>query len=131
MWQVIERSLSDPTDKTRITLLFANVSPPDVLMKGELDALASKHPDRFKVRYTVDKQADKWTGLTGHVTKEMVSKVGFPTASEEDVTVFVCGPPGFMKAVSGDKAPDRSQGEVDPSSVFGQLGFSKEKVFKF
>lgn len=28
---------------------------------------------------------------------------------EEGSMIFVCGPPGFMKAVSGDKAPDKSQ----------------------
>jgi len=28
----------------------------------------------------------------------------------------VCGPPGFMNVVSGDKAPDKSQGEVILSS---------------
>jgi len=40
----------------------------------------------------------------------------------------VCGPPGFMKAVSGDKAPDKSQGEVISTSF--QLS-SEDRVIKF
>lgn len=33
-------------------LLYANVSPDDILLRDELDALAAAHPDRFSVWYT-------------------------------------------------------------------------------
>lgn len=46
-----------------------------------------------------------------------------------DVKVFVCGPPGMMKAISGPKAPDYSQGEVD--GVLKNLGYTKDNVYKF
>jgi len=52
MYQVIRALLDDPTDKTKLHLLFANRSEADILMKEELEA-AAKDP-RIKVHYTVD-----------------------------------------------------------------------------
>lgn len=50
--QVIKAVLKDPQDATRLSLLYANVSPDDILLRGELDALAAAHPNRFRVWYT-------------------------------------------------------------------------------
>ena len=41
----------------------------------------------------------------------------------------VCGPPPMMKALSGDKAQDKSQGPL--SGLLKDLGFTEEGVFKF
>lgn len=53
--QVADHILSDPSDKTKVSLIFANVSESDILLKDKIDALAAKHPDQFKVYYVVDK----------------------------------------------------------------------------
>lgn len=42
----------------QVSLIFANVSEADILLKDKIDGLAAKHPDRFKVHYVVDKP--KW-----------------------------------------------------------------------
>uniref|UniRef100_T1GF83 NADH-cytochrome b5 reductase n=1 Tax=Megaselia scalaris TaxID=36166 RepID=T1GF83_MEGSC len=42
-------------DKTQCSLLFANQTEKDILMKKELDELAAQYPDQFKVWYTVDR----------------------------------------------------------------------------
>ena len=131
MWQVITESLSNKNDKTRISLLFANVSPSDILLKEELDKLAKENPGRFKVNYTVDKATPGWNGFSGYVNAEMYSKANLPQPGDKDVIVFVCGPPGMMNATSGPKAKDKSQGEVDPNSLLGKFGFRKDQVFKF
>ena len=39
-------------DSTRVTLLFANKSMADILLKEELDAMSAAHPDRFEVSTT-------------------------------------------------------------------------------
>jgi cytochrome-b5 reductase len=67
---MLEEVLFNPKDKTKITLLYANTSFDDILMKQDLDKLAQKYPDRLKVYYTIDKFADKkqtesWKGETG------------------------------------------------------------------
>lgn len=131
MWQVIQKCLSDPADKTKITLIYGNITSSDILMKSELDELAKKHKDRFRVFYTLDKPEKEWSGFSGYVNKDMLSKAGMPQSSEKNSIVFVCGNEPMMKSVSGTKNPDKSQGEVDPKSVLGQLGFTKDEVFKF
>jgi cytochrome-b5 reductase len=75
---MIEEVLFNPDDKTKVTLLFANTSLDDILLKQELDKWAQKYPDRFKVYYTVSKFADKkdktsWKGETGYLKIERFS----------------------------------------------------------
>ena len=43
MFQVAKAILSDPEDFTQIDLIYANVTADDILIKAELDELASKH----------------------------------------------------------------------------------------
>jgi cytochrome-b5 reductase len=45
------------------------------------------------------------------------------------VMLQVCGPPPMMAAISGDKAPDKSQGEV--SGLLASMGYTKDHVYKF
>mgnify|MGYP001068988252 CR=1 FL=1 len=125
--QLAEAILANKEDKTKVEFVFANTSQKDILLKSELDALAAKHKDQVKMTYVIDKPEAGFTGHTGYLTKDLLSKlVDKPSA---DNKVFVCGPPGFMTAVSGAKAPDYSQGEVD--GALKELGFTKDNVFKF
>lgn len=43
--------LKDSSDATQLSLLYANVSPEDILLREELDQLAAQHPN-FKIWYT-------------------------------------------------------------------------------
>lgn len=49
MFQLLKASLLDRDDRTSFSLLFANNTPDDVLLRRELDDLAKEHPSRFKV----------------------------------------------------------------------------------
>ena len=49
--QVIKAVLKDTEDATQLRLLYTNVSPDDILLRDELDALAAAHPN-FQVWYT-------------------------------------------------------------------------------
>lgn len=62
MYQVLQHALADKDNKTKFKLLFANTSEPDILLREQLDALKSKHPNRFDVVYVIDKPSEKWTG---------------------------------------------------------------------
>jgi cytochrome-b5 reductase len=46
-----------------------------------------------------------------------------------DGKIFVCGPPGMMKHVSGGKAKDKSQGEIN--GLLKEMGYTSTDVFKF
>jgi len=53
MLQVIRQVFKDVGDTTRVSLLFANKTPADILLKAELDELNAAHPN-LSVHYTVD-----------------------------------------------------------------------------
>ncbi|WVZ72492.1 hypothetical protein U9M48_020942 [Paspalum notatum var. saurae] len=145
MLQVVRAILKNPDDNTQafcqrpdlidafivtqcseVSLIYANVSPDDILLKRELDRLSSSFPN-FKVFYTVDKPSTDWRGGVGFISKDMVLK-GLPGPGEDSL-ILVCGPPGMMNHISGDKAKDRSQGEL--SGVLKDLGYTAEMVYKF
>ncbi|XP_010250026.1 PREDICTED: NADH-cytochrome b5 reductase-like protein [Nelumbo nucifera] len=126
MLQVVEAILKNPEDNTQVSLLYANISPEDILLKKKLDILATSHPN-FKVFYTVDKPSENWRGGKGYISKDMILK-GLPGPGD-DTLILVCGPPGMMKHISGDKAKDRSQGEL--TGLLKELGYLEEMVYKF
>ncbi|CAF0957867.1 unnamed protein product [Didymodactylos carnosus] len=136
MLQMIEEVLFNADDTTTITLLYANTSFADILIKGDLDKLAQKYYDRFKCYYTISSVADTaedqaWTGERGHITTSMLEKlIPMPSnGDDESIMVMVCGPPGFMRLICGEKTPDYKQGEV--SGLLKQVGFTEKNVFKF
>lgn len=65
-------------DRTEIDLIFANVTPQDILLKEDLDALAAAD-EGFRVHYVLDKPPEGWTGGVGYVTADMIT-VGCPLA---------------------------------------------------
>ncbi|KAI1854692.1 hypothetical protein JX265_002330 [Neoarthrinium moseri] len=91
-------------DKTQIDLIFANVSPQDILLKEDLDALAAEDSG-FRVHYVLDKPPEGWTGGVGYVTADMVTKL-LPKPAD-DVKLLMCGPPPM---VSGLKKAAESLG---------------------
>ncbi|XP_022864232.1 NADH-cytochrome b5 reductase-like protein [Olea europaea var. sylvestris] len=87
MLQIIDAILKNPDDNTQVTLLYANVSPDDILLKKKLDVLAAKHPN-LKVFYTVDNPTKDWQGGTGYISNDMVKK-GLPGPGD-DTLILVC-----------------------------------------
>jgi NAD(P)H-flavin reductase len=53
MFQVIQYILENPEDNTNVSLIFANVSIDDILLKNDLEKF-TKHP-QFKLYYVLDK----------------------------------------------------------------------------
>ncbi|KAI0348190.1 ferredoxin reductase-like C-terminal NADP-linked domain-containing protein [Trametopsis cervina] len=128
MYQVLHHALSDPSNKTRFTLIFANMSPADVLLKDEFDALKKKHPDTFNVVYTVDKPDADWKGTVGYVNTGLVQQHLPPATLGEKVKILVCGPPGQVNAIAGKKDGPK-QGAV--GGILKELGYTEDQVFKF
>ncbi|KAG6428488.1 hypothetical protein SASPL_112740 [Salvia splendens] len=125
MLQVIDAILKNPDDNTQVSLIYANLTPDDILLKKKLDTLSASNPN-LKVFYTVDNPTKDWLGGQGFISKQMVVK-GLPGPSD-DTLVLVCGPPGMMNHVSGDKK-DRAQGEL--RGILKELGYTEDMVYKF
>jgi len=66
--------------------------------------------------------------LIDRFVNEDIIKKHIPAAGDDSL-VMVCGPPGMVQAVSGPKAKDYTQGEVD--GLLKKLNFQKDNVFKF
>ncbi|RPD54450.1 cytochrome-b5 reductase [Lentinus tigrinus ALCF2SS1-7] len=128
MYQILDYALKDPSNKTRFTLIFANVTEKDILLKEEFDALASKFPKTFNVVYTVDKAEQGWKGPTGYVNQELVMQHLPPANLGEKAKIFVCGPPGQVAALAGKKE-GMKQGAL--GGVLKDLGYNEDQVFKF
>lgn len=96
---------------TKITLVFANQTEEDILLKDELDGYAKAYPDRFKVVYALDRPPKNWDGIQGFVSADVIKKY-MPGPDAQNSLVMVCGPDPMLAAISGGKAPDKSQGEL-------------------
>lgn len=135
MLQVIDEILLGDSafgpDRTKVSLIFANLSEQDILLKQEVDRRAAAHPDKLEVFYLVDKASSaEWRGGVGYVSKQMLAERMPPPGSNS--RVFVCGPPPMVKAVcgaKGTKEDPKGQGEL--SGMLKELGYSQEEVFKF
>lgn len=97
----------------KIALLFANQSESDILLRNELDALASEYPDNFKVWYTVDTASDKWAYSVGFVNADMIRDHLF--APSNNPVVLMCGPPPMINYAC---IPNLDSLEYDPDRRF-------------
>ena len=129
MYQLARAIFKNPSDKTHVTLVFANLTEEDILLKHEFQDLENTYPQRFKAFYMLDHPPEGWTQGKGHVSKELLKTVLPEPESGKDLKIFVCGPPGFYKAVSGAKESPQKQGEL--SGILKELGYKPEQVYKF
>lgn len=128
MYQLCRAIFNNPNDKTKVTLIFGNVSEEDILLKKEFAELENTYPQRFRAFYTLDKAPKGWAGNSGFITKELLKQV-LPEPKNENIKLFVCGPPGLMKAISGNKVSPKDQGDL--TGILKDLGYSKDQVYKF
>lgn len=94
--QVITKVITTPEDTTKISLIYANETENDILLKTELDEMAKKYPN-FSVHYTLTTPPANWTGSVGYVKKEMIER-HLPKPSPEN-RLFICGPPEMKRSL--------------------------------
>lgn len=115
--------------KIKVTMLYGSKTSDDILGRELLDRWAADYADQFQLVHILsDEPADSdWRGERGFIDQARIQKY-FPAAnaSAEKLLIFVCGPPPMYAALSG---PRDDQDAV--SGVLGELGYSKEQVYKF
>ena len=123
MFAVAMAALRDKAaDKTRFSLVFANVTEEDILIRDRLDELAREHPGRFRVHHVLNEPPTRdeksggkpWEGSSGFVTKEILER-HLPAPGPRTL-VLRCGPGPMNKAVG---------------AALEELGYSKEMTFEF
>lgn len=132
LYQLTQAILRNPEDKTKISLIYANNTEQDILLKKEFDDLATKFPDRFSKVYIVTKTTSENEGLyqQGYVTKDMLTKVIPNKLAERNVKVLVSGPPAMIESIAGAKGMGGwTQGSV--GGILQELGYKSDDVHKF
>ncbi|KAI5122579.1 hypothetical protein M0805_004796 [Coniferiporia weirii] len=97
MLQIIRAALKNPLDRTKLSLIYANVNVEDILLRTELDELADKHKNRFKVFYVLNNPPPNWKGGVGFVTKDQIERHLPPT--DHNIKILMCGPPPMLTAM--------------------------------
>lgn len=116
MLQIIRAALKNPLDRTKLTLIYANVNVEDILLRTELDELAEKHKDRFTVYYVLNNPPPNWKGGVGFVTKDQVERFMPPT--DHNIKVLMCGKLVYTLLLpSYSNTPSRSPSYDDCNEV--------------
>mmetsp|Transcript_71370 Transcript_71370/g.201308 ORF Transcript_71370/g.201308 Transcript_71370/m.201308 type:complete len:279 (-) Transcript_71370:3469-4305(-) len=125
--KVLEAALPLKDDDTEFSLVYANISPEDILLKDRLDDLADRYHN-FKVYYVVEKtEQTPWDEGVGYVNSDMIDRKLPPP--EPGTLIMVCGPPGMMRAVCGEKSSPDNQGRV--TGLLAKRGFRSSMVYKY
>ncbi|KAI5567086.1 hypothetical protein POPTR_013G067300v4 [Populus trichocarpa] len=114
MFQVARAILENPNDKTKVHLIYANVTYEDILLKEELDTLAERYSSHFNVYYVLNQPPETWDGGVGFVSKEMIQT--YCPAPAPDIKILRCGPPPMNKAMAAH---------------LEALGYAPEMLFQF
>ena len=82
--------------KTKVSLLYANQTEEDILLRDEIEELQRQFPDRFNVYYTIDRKTnDAWKYNVGFINDQLI-KDHLP-APGKGTQIFMCGPPPMIK----------------------------------
>lgn len=114
MFQVARAILENPNDKTKVHLIYANVSYEDILLREELETLAERYSSHFNVYYVLNQPPEAWDGGVGFVSKEMIHT--YCPAPASDIKILRCGPPPMNKAMAAH---------------LEALGYAPEMLFQF
>lgn len=131
-FQLLNHALNAEENRTKFTLIFFNSTRQDVFLRDELEDL--QKPDgssRLRVRHVYTREmVDRSMQNDRSVANKVLEDIVIEAVSSNDFDfVYTCGPPGFMDVMSGNKTPDRKQGEL--SGVLKKLGFTSDTVYKF
>ncbi|MGJ8691311.1 MAG: 2Fe-2S iron-sulfur cluster-binding protein [Thalassotalea sp.] len=139
MMAILKTALSQTTD-TKISMLYVNKSPNDIIFKDELNALAQAHSERFTLHHYLDSENQqtitvKKSGLAGMFGGKTQQQVpGFINAERAKpildsfniqgaAGVYTCGPGGLMALMEetmlayGIAAKDFHKESFVPSTV--------------
>ena len=130
MYQLLREVLKEASAPD-VNLIYCNKRKEDVCLGNELNTLMEQH-HQFSPYFVLEHPPKGWMGGIGHINKAIV-KATMPAPSRiSDSVIMVCGPPGFMEAVCGDKdfgASPPTQGEL--KGMLKELGYSSRQVYKF
>jgi len=99
MLQIIRAIMKDPEDRTKVSLIYANVATNDILLREDLERLAKTYAEKFRLYLVVEKAPSigEWKGGIGFITTEMIKE--HCPAPATDIKILICGPPPMVSAM--------------------------------
>ena len=100
LYQIIQyvTEAEKASDRPALTLLFANRTEDDILVKPELDTFQNEN-GTFRCFYSVDRSVKEgWKGFVGYIDEEKISKI-VAEGSLDNSLFVVCGPPVLCNIV--------------------------------
>jgi cytochrome-b5 reductase len=129
MIQALHAILGDTSSKNQVTMLYGSRVASDILGKELIDAWDKEYSDeRFTNVHILSQEPDdsSWTGMRGHINKELVEKYVPDPSVGDDLMIFVCGPPPMYDALCG---PRGEQDEI--KGLLAEMGYKASQVYKF
>jgi cytochrome-b5 reductase len=116
----------DEADGPHVSMIYGSRNQEDILGKELLQKWATDYPDRFTlVDVLSDEPKDSdWKGARGFPNKELIAKY-LPAPHEEDIQIFICGPPPMYNALTGPRE------DKELSGLLKEMGYKTEDVYKF
>ena len=96
MYQLIRAICEDDTNTTEVSLIYANRTEDDILLREELEKFARNYPKNFRLWYMLDHPPENWSYGKGYVTPGVMAE-RLPGPSP-DTKIMLCGPPGMVNA---------------------------------
>mmetsp|Transcript_49768 Transcript_49768/g.105825 ORF Transcript_49768/g.105825 Transcript_49768/m.105825 type:complete len:312 (+) Transcript_49768:142-1077(+) len=98
MLQIMHATLRDePNSNVTLSLIYANQSEDDILVRKELEEAVEKYPGRFRLHYTVDRPPEGWKHSVGFISKEMIAEHLPAPSADGSTQILMCGPPPMVK----------------------------------
>lgn len=114
------------TAQESVSLLYGSRNSEDILGKDLLDLWASQEEKLSVTHVLSDEPEDSsYKGERGYINKELIQK-HFPGPDEDNIIIFVCGPPPMYNALCGPRDEKDSI-----KGLLGEMGYKPEQVYKF
>eukprot|EP00906_Rhabdomonas_costata_P005508 RCo008238 len=116
MYQIMSKIAKNAsTDPTKVSLIYGNVTVEDIILRNEIEAMASQHPSQMSVYHVLNKPPEQWNQGTGFITADMI-KERLPPPSQPKIIVLLCGPTPMISALTGHLTA---------------LGYTNDQIFTF
>jgi 3-phenylpropionate/trans-cinnamate dioxygenase ferredoxin reductase subunit len=91
------RTLADRGERRPLLLFYANKDWESVIFREELEALRPRLD--LTVVHVLEKPPEGWPGRAGFLNRSILERYVPSEWDRNRIEVFLCGPPGMMKAV--------------------------------
>ncbi|XP_040312935.1 NADH-cytochrome b5 reductase 2 [Herpailurus yagouaroundi] len=115
MLQLIRHITKNPDDRTRMSLIFANQTEEDILVRKELEEVARTNPEQFSLWYTLDRPPVGWKYSSGYITANMIKEHLPPPG--QSTFILVCGPLPLIQTAAHPNLE--------------KLGYTKDMIFTY